>query len=200
MGGSHDRLTDSGDWRERIVPTGHRHAEDTRIGLSFLVSVASLPSPPAGALYAIGGAICGEDFPATGRTLKSLASVISIGAGLQLSCATASMSRARYRVARCRPAWYRGGIRLPAIQDVDFKPRDGVVAWLAAEATTVRGTLTSLARIVFADEDKVDCIGARCCAKSTRVRRSSAAVTSGIPEVLICQARASLAGLQPIIA
>ena len=36
--GSHDRLTDSGDWRERIVLTEHRYMlEDARIGLSFLV-------------------------------------------------------------------------------------------------------------------------------------------------------------------
>ena len=41
--GSHDRLTDSGDWREHIVLTTHRYMlEDTRIGLSFLVSVAEL--------------------------------------------------------------------------------------------------------------------------------------------------------------
>ena len=41
--GSHDRLTDSGDWRERIVLTEHRYMrEDLRLGLSFLVSVAEL--------------------------------------------------------------------------------------------------------------------------------------------------------------
>src|SRR3954463_1600687 len=41
--GAHDRLTDSGDWRERIVLTGHRYMlEDTRIGLSFLISAADL--------------------------------------------------------------------------------------------------------------------------------------------------------------
>ena len=35
--GSHDRLTDSGDWREHIVLTQHRYMlEDVRIGLSFL--------------------------------------------------------------------------------------------------------------------------------------------------------------------
>ena len=38
--GSHDKLTDSGDWREHIVLTQHRYMlEDVRIGLSFLVSV-----------------------------------------------------------------------------------------------------------------------------------------------------------------
>jgi len=74
--GSHDRLTDSGDWREHIVLTQHRYMlEDVRIGLSFLVSVgqmAGIPTPLARAFLAIGGAICGEDFMQTGRTLNSL--------------------------------------------------------------------------------------------------------------------------------
>jgi opine dehydrogenase len=74
--GSHDRLTDSGDWRERIVLTEHRYMlEDTRIGLSFLISVgelAGVATPLARAFAAIGGAICREDFMASGRTLKSL--------------------------------------------------------------------------------------------------------------------------------
>jgi opine dehydrogenase len=74
--GSHDRLTDSGDWRERIVLTEHRYMrEDLRLGLSFLVSVARLAgveTPLATAFLAIGGAICGEDFAAGGRTLASL--------------------------------------------------------------------------------------------------------------------------------
>jgi opine dehydrogenase len=74
--GAHDRLTDSGDWRERIVLTAHRYMlEDTRIGLSLLISVAELAgvaAPLARAFAAIGGAVCGEDFTATGRTLQSL--------------------------------------------------------------------------------------------------------------------------------
>ena len=74
--GSHDRLTDSGDWRERIVLTEHRYMrEDLRLGLSFLVSVAELAgvaTPLAKSFLAIGGAICGEDFVASGRTLASL--------------------------------------------------------------------------------------------------------------------------------
>ena len=86
--GSHDRLTDSGDWREHIVLTTHRYMlEDTRIGLSFLVSVAELAgvaTPLARAFAAIGGAICGEDFMATGRTLKSLGFGHLDRAGLQL--------------------------------------------------------------------------------------------------------------------
>jgi len=74
--GSHDRLTSSGDWRERIVLTQHRYMlEDVRIGLSFIISVgelATVPTPLARAFCTIGGAICGEDFLQTGRTLASL--------------------------------------------------------------------------------------------------------------------------------
>lgn len=74
--GSHDRLTDSGDWREKIGLTSHRYMlEDTAIGLSFLVSVGALAgvaTPLARAFAAIGGAICGRDFLATGRTLASI--------------------------------------------------------------------------------------------------------------------------------
>jgi opine dehydrogenase len=74
--GSHDKLTDSGDWREHIVLTQHRYMlEDVRIGLSFLVScgeLAGVPTPLARAFLSIGGAVCGEDFMQTGRTLASL--------------------------------------------------------------------------------------------------------------------------------
>jgi opine dehydrogenase len=74
--GSHDRLTDSGDWRERIVLTEHRYMrEDLRLGLSLLVSAADLTgvaTPLAKAFLAIGGTICGEDFLEDGRTLASL--------------------------------------------------------------------------------------------------------------------------------
>jgi opine dehydrogenase len=60
--------------------------EDTRIGLSFLVSVgefAGVATPLARAFAAVGGAICGEDFMATGRTLKSLGLDNLDRAGLQ---------------------------------------------------------------------------------------------------------------------
>jgi opine dehydrogenase len=74
--GSHDKLTDSGDWREHIVLTQHRYMlEDVRIGLSFLVSageLAGVPTPLARAFLAIGGAVCDEDFMRTGRMLKTL--------------------------------------------------------------------------------------------------------------------------------
>ena len=74
--GSHDRLTDSGDWRERIVLAEHRYMrEDLRLGLSFLASAAELAgvaTPLAKAFLAIGGTICGPDFMKDGRTLASL--------------------------------------------------------------------------------------------------------------------------------
>lgn len=74
--GSHDRLTDSGDWRERLVLREHRYMrEDLRLGLSLLVSVAELAdvsTPLARAFLAIGGAICGEDFLRGGRSLATL--------------------------------------------------------------------------------------------------------------------------------
>jgi opine dehydrogenase len=85
--GSHDRLTDSGDWREHIVLTQHRYMlEDTRIGLSFLISVgelAGVPTPLARAFLSIGSAICNEDFRRTGRTLASLGLEHLDRAGLQ---------------------------------------------------------------------------------------------------------------------
>lgn len=74
--GSHDKLTDSGDWRERIVLTEHRYMlEDVRIGLSFLASageLAGVKTPLARSFLAIGSAICGEDFMGSGRTLEGL--------------------------------------------------------------------------------------------------------------------------------
>lgn len=74
--GSHDKLTDSGDWRETLVLATHRYMlEDTRIGLSFLVSVGALagvPTPLARAFLSIGSAICTQNFMTTGRTLESL--------------------------------------------------------------------------------------------------------------------------------
>jgi opine dehydrogenase len=74
--GSHEKLTDSGDWRERIVLTEHRYMrEDVAIGLSFLASVgelAGVETPLVRSFLAIGSAICGQDFAARGRTLASL--------------------------------------------------------------------------------------------------------------------------------
>ena len=73
---SHERLTDSGDWREHIELTSHRYMrEDTAIGLSFLTSVgryAGVETPIASGMLAIGSAIVGEDLYGSGRTLEAL--------------------------------------------------------------------------------------------------------------------------------
>ncbi len=85
--GSHEKLTESGDWRERILLLRHRYMlEDTRMGLSFLSSVARLAcvaAPLVDAFLAIGGAICGVDFSQTGRTLESVGLGHLDRAGLQ---------------------------------------------------------------------------------------------------------------------
>jgi len=74
--GAHDKLTDSGDWREHIVLTEHRYMlEDTRFGLSLISSVgkwAGVPTPIAAGFLAIASAIVGRDLYAEGRTLESL--------------------------------------------------------------------------------------------------------------------------------
>jgi len=73
----HRKLTDSGDWRERIVLAEHRYMrEDVALGLAFLVSVcefAGVACPVARGLLAIGSAVLGRDLRAGGRTLESLA-------------------------------------------------------------------------------------------------------------------------------
>ena len=73
---AHEKLTDSGDWRERIDLRSHRYMmEDVRYGLAFLVSVAEwagVEAPVARGLLALGSAVVGEDFRMTGRTLENL--------------------------------------------------------------------------------------------------------------------------------
>ena len=72
----HKKLTDSGDWRERIVLAEHRYMrEDVALGLAFLVSVceyAGVACPVARGLLALGSAVLGRDLRATGRTLEKL--------------------------------------------------------------------------------------------------------------------------------
>lgn len=74
--GAHGKLTDSGDWRENIDLHSHRYMlEDTRMGLSFIVSVgrwAGQPTPVAEGLLSIASAITGQDLYAQGRTLEML--------------------------------------------------------------------------------------------------------------------------------
>ncbi|MEI2384436.1 NAD/NADP octopine/nopaline dehydrogenase family protein [Breoghania sp. JC706] len=73
---AHDKLVDSGDWHEKLDFSTHRYLqEDTRMGLSFLVSVgewAGVPVPVAAGLLAIASAVAGDDFRTSGRTLKTL--------------------------------------------------------------------------------------------------------------------------------
>jgi len=72
----HQKLTDSKDWRERIVLAEHRYMrEDVEQGLAFLVSVcewAGVPCPVARGLLALGSAVLGRDLRAEGRTLENL--------------------------------------------------------------------------------------------------------------------------------
>ncbi len=76
-GDAHDRLVDSGDWRETIDTATHRYLrEDVEYGLAFLASVArwaGVRSPVADGLLAIAGASIGRDLSASApRTLESL--------------------------------------------------------------------------------------------------------------------------------
>lgn len=76
-GDAHDRLTESGDWRERIDLRTHRYMrEDVACGLALLVSVArwaGVAAPVAGGLLAIASAALGEDLYADSpRTLEAL--------------------------------------------------------------------------------------------------------------------------------
>jgi opine dehydrogenase len=76
-GNAHDKLTDSGDWREHIELATHRYMrEDVEYGLAFLVSVANwagVPSPVANGLLALGSAVLGRDLrTGSPRTLEAL--------------------------------------------------------------------------------------------------------------------------------
>jgi opine dehydrogenase len=76
-GDAHDRLIESGDWREHIELRTHRYMrEDVALGLAFLVSVArwaGVAAPVANGLLAIAGAALGEDlYAASPRTLEAL--------------------------------------------------------------------------------------------------------------------------------
>jgi opine dehydrogenase len=76
-GDAHDRLTESGDWREKIDLRTHRYMrEDVAYGLAFLVSVArwaGFRAPVASSLLALASAALGEDLMAgSPRTLEAL--------------------------------------------------------------------------------------------------------------------------------
>jgi opine dehydrogenase len=73
---AHDKLVDSGDWKEKLDLTRHRYmCEDVGYGLAFLVSVcewAGVPCPVARGLLALGAAVTGEDYYNGPRTLRNL--------------------------------------------------------------------------------------------------------------------------------
>jgi len=73
---SHERLTDSGDWREAIDLLSHRYMrEDSALGLSFLVSLGAeigVELPIARGFLAIASAIVSEDLMMSGRSLTAL--------------------------------------------------------------------------------------------------------------------------------
>ncbi len=73
---AHERLTDSGDWRENIDLMRHRYMrEDSALGLSFLVSLArraGLEMPVAAGFLAIASAIVGEDLSMSGRSIGQM--------------------------------------------------------------------------------------------------------------------------------
>ena len=73
---AHEKLTDSGDWREEIDLKNHRYMlEDTRLGLSLIVSVgrwAGVPTPVAEGLLNIASAVCERNLYSEGRTLENL--------------------------------------------------------------------------------------------------------------------------------
>ena len=73
---AHEKLVDSGDWRESLDLMTHRYmSEDIAHGLAFLVSVADwtdTPCPIASGLLAIASAIVGHDLRQGTRTLENL--------------------------------------------------------------------------------------------------------------------------------
>ncbi len=73
---AHEKLVDSGDWREDLVLTEHRYMrEDVACGLAFLVSAAEftgVDAPVANGLLALGSAICDDNFNHSGRTFESI--------------------------------------------------------------------------------------------------------------------------------
>lgn len=75
-GNAHDKLVDSGDWREHIDLRSHRYMrEDVACGLAFLVSVADwagVECPVARGLLSIASAVLGEPLARGPRTLGAL--------------------------------------------------------------------------------------------------------------------------------
>ena len=72
---AHEKLTDSGDWREKIDLKTHRYMrEDTALGLSMLVSIGrwlGVATPVASGLLTLASAVTGDDLYQGGRTLEA---------------------------------------------------------------------------------------------------------------------------------
>ena len=68
--GAHGKLTDSGDWREKIDLRSHRYMlEDTRLGLSFIVSCGRWAGVPTSVAQGLLSRECGRGArPVCGRT------------------------------------------------------------------------------------------------------------------------------------
>lgn len=83
----HERIVDSGDWRESLDLHRHRYMrEDVAMGVAFLVSVAEwagVPCPVARGLLALASALLGEDLRAGPRTLEGLGLAASAPAELK---------------------------------------------------------------------------------------------------------------------
>lgn len=73
---AHEKLVDSGDWREPLNLRSHRYmTEDIGIGLALLVSVGDwvgVDCPVASGLLALGSAVTGNNYRREGRTLENL--------------------------------------------------------------------------------------------------------------------------------
>jgi opine dehydrogenase len=73
---SHEKLTNSGDWRENIDLHTHRYMrEDTALGLAFFCSLGRWidhPMPISEGLLAIASGITGDPLYESGRSLESL--------------------------------------------------------------------------------------------------------------------------------
>ncbi len=73
---AHEKLTDSGNWREKIDLKTHRYMrEDTALGLSLIVSAGrwlAYGTPLASGLLAMASAVCGEPLDGEGRAFETL--------------------------------------------------------------------------------------------------------------------------------
>ncbi len=73
---AHEKLIDSGDWREKLILKEHRYMrEDIEIGLALMVSIAkwaNVSTPVAEGLLNLGSSVCEINFNETGRSLKNL--------------------------------------------------------------------------------------------------------------------------------